>query len=115
MIGDFGLVMNGAVGDEIDRLDTRLGSPPHTLLLATTAGRHSNFYLVVIEDTTLTMRLIGGQENDKVRSDVVYYELPNGGAVFSTGSISYWGSLSHNNYQNNVSRMTENVLRRFST
>jgi hypothetical protein len=38
-----------------------------------------------------------------------------GGAVFSVGSITFCGSLSHNNYQNNVSRMLENVLRRFLT
>ena len=50
----------------------------------------------------------------RVRAEIVYYETPNGGAVFSTGSISYCGSLSHNRYDNNVSRITENVLRRFA-
>jgi N,N-dimethylformamidase len=40
--------------------------------------------------------------------------MPQGGAVFSTGSIAWIGSLSHNGYDNNVSRITENVLRRFS-
>ena len=34
--------------------------------------------------------------------------------MFSTGSIAWSGSLSYNNYTNNVSRITENVLRRFS-
>jgi hypothetical protein len=38
-----------------------------------------------------------------------------GRAVFSVGSITSCGSLSHNNYQNNISRMLENVLRRFLT
>jgi len=33
--------------------------------------------------------------------------------VFSAGSIAWAGSLSHNRYQNNVARITENVLRRF--
>ena len=33
--------------------------------------------------------------------------------MFSTGSIAWSGSLSYNNYTNNVSRITENVLRRF--
>jgi len=36
-----------------------------------------------------------------------------GGAVFSTGSISYAGSLAHNNYDNNIAQITGNVLRRF--
>jgi N,N-dimethylformamidase len=43
----------------------------------------------------------------------VFYETPNGGAVFSTSSIAWAGALAHNRYQNNVSRLTENVLRRF--
>jgi N,N-dimethylformamidase len=34
--------------------------------------------------------------------------------VFSTGSITFCCSLSHDNYDNNVSRMLENVLRRFT-
>ena len=47
------------------------------------------------------------------RQDLVFFETPNGGAVFSTGSIAWAGSLAHNGYDNNVSRLTENVLRRF--
>ena len=31
-IGDFGLSIGGAAGDELDRIDFALGSPPHTLL-----------------------------------------------------------------------------------
>ena len=50
-----------------------------------------------------------------MRSDLVFFEHPNGGAVFSVGSISWFGSLSHNNYENNVSRITGNVLKRFAT
>ncbi len=33
--------------------------------------------------------------------------------MFSTGSITFCGSLSHNNYDNKISRMLENVLSRF--
>ncbi len=43
----------------------------------------------------------------------LYTERPGGGAVFAAGSVTWTGSLSHNRYQNNVSRITENVLRRF--
>ena len=38
----------------------------------------------------------------------------SGGAVFSVGSISWCGSLAVNGFDNNVSRITENVLRRFA-
>ena len=48
-----------------------------------------------------------------VRSDLVYFCQAGGGAVFSTGSIAWTGSLSHNGYDNNVARITGNVLRRF--
>lgn len=50
---------------------------------------------------------------NQVRADLVYFPTRQGGAVFSTSSISWCGSLPHNNYDNNVSRMTANVLRRF--
>ena len=46
---------------------------------------------------------------------MVYFKTPNGGAVFSTGSIAWCGALSHDGYRNNVSRITDNVLRRFAS
>jgi N,N-dimethylformamidase len=48
-----------------------------------------------------------------IKADMVFFETPHGGGVFSVSSISYAGSLAHNGYDNNVSRITENVLRRF--
>ena len=38
-----------------------------------------------------------------MKADLVFYETAAGGAVFSTGSIAWAGSLSHNGYDNNVS------------
>ena len=49
-IGNFGLVGGGAAGTELDIVDTMLGSPPHTLVGATSAGRHTEAYLLVMED-----------------------------------------------------------------
>ena len=37
-----------------------------------------------------------------------------GGAVFSTGSIAWAGAVAWNRYDNDIARMTENVLRRFN-
>ena len=34
--------------------------------------------------------------------------------MFSTGSIAWSAGLSYNNYDNNVSRITANVLRKFA-
>jgi N,N-dimethylformamidase len=46
---------------------------------------------------------------------MVLFETPAGGAVFSVGSIAWAGSLSYNDYQNNVSPITANVIRRFTS
>ena len=52
-------------------------------------------------------------EDKKVRADMVFFECPLGGAVFSTGSIAYAGALAHNGYDNDIYRITTNVLSRF--
>ena len=56
----------------------------------------------------------GGTVSPLVKGDMIYFETPGDGAVFSVGSIAWCGSLSHANYDNNVSRITENVLNRFA-
>ena len=113
IIGDFGLIGNGAAGLEVDRADPHLGTPPHALVLATSQGVHTDLYLLVCEELLATYPGLGGTENPLVRADMVFYETPNGGAVWSTGSIAWAGSLSHNDYDNNVSRITNNVVKRF--
>jgi N,N-dimethylformamidase len=112
-IGDAGIVMGGAAGLEVDRLDHALGTPPHALLLASASG-FSDSYQHVVEEVASSDSKQGGTVSPFVRGDMVFYELPAGGAVFSVGSISWCGSLSHNGYDNAVSRITENVLTRFA-
>ena len=111
-IGDFGLVGGGAAGWEIDRVDFALGTPPHTLVVAV-ADTFSTAYNWVKEEFHHSTACISGDVQKLVRCDMVFFECPNGGAVFSTSSISWGGSLSHNGYNNNVSRIMENVVRRF--
>jgi N,N-dimethylformamidase len=116
LIGDFPSsagMGRGAAGDELDRLDTSLGSPPHTLLLAR-ARDFSDAYQLVVEEVMENGRPLGGTVNERVRADMVYFKYPKDGAVFSAGSIGWFGALSFNNYDNNVSRIMENVLKRFS-
>ena len=67
----------------------------------------------MLEDIPLNYPGTGGAESPLVRADLVFFETAEGGAVFSTGSIAWAASLAHNDYNNNVSRITENVLRRF--
>jgi len=116
VIGDFPSLAlgEGAAGQELDRVDYAIGSPPHTLILAQSFG-HSDAYQHVVEEVNTSDSKQGGTVNPLVHADLAYLEYPNGGAVFSTGSIAWAGSLSYNNYTNNVSRITENVLRRFAS
>lgn len=113
VVGEFGLVMNGAAGDEIDRIDYGLGTPIHAMYLATSKGLHSSFYLVVHEDLYVTDKNVDGTNNPNVRSDMVYFEGENGSAVFSLPAIGASGSLSYNNYENNISQIMNNVVREF--
>jgi N,N-dimethylformamidase len=111
-IGDFGLVGGGAGGYELDRYELSLGTPPNARLLAYSEG-HSDNYPRVVEEILFNYPHVGGTMDYQVRADIVYFTTRNGGAVFSTSSIAWCGSLSHNGYDNNVSRITANVLRRF--
>lgn len=109
VIGDFGLMLGAAAGDEIDCADVALGTPPQTVVLATTVG-HSDYYQPVIEDYSVFLPNQGGTRNPRVRADITLYETGRGGGVFSVGSISWCGSLPHNGYKNNVSQLTYNAL-----
>ena len=113
IIGNFGLVNEGAAGLELDRIDYTLGTPPNTLLLASSYG-HSASAMLVPEDQYFAYPGITGRDNPLVRADIAYVTTRLGGAVFSASSMAWCGSLSHADYANNVSRMTENVLRRFA-
>jgi N,N-dimethylformamidase len=112
VIGDFGLVMGGAAGDELDRADPALGTPDGTMVLASSSG-HSDYYRVAVEDVLTMGPGLTGSTDPRVRADLVYRETAGGGAVFSASSICWAGSLSHNGYDNNVARVTRNVLRGF--
>ena len=109
LIGDFGSIGGGAAGEEIDRWDTRDGTPIHALVLAR-ADDFGDDMLRTKEDFLSTMPQF---DDPNVRADMVFFECPRGGAVFSTGSIAWIGSLAHNAYDNNVAQITGNVLRRF--
>jgi N,N-dimethylformamidase len=112
-IGDYGRVLGGAAGDELDRADAALGTPSNAVVLASSGG-HSNHYQRVVEEVAMILDGHGGGEQDpEVRADMVYFTTPAGGAVFSVGSIAWSGSLLADECKNGVSRITMNVLERF--
>jgi len=43
---------------------------------------------------------------------MVYFTVPGGGSVFLTRSITFCGSLPWNNFDNNVSKLLENIIKK---
>jgi N,N-dimethylformamidase len=112
-IGDFGLSGGGAAGFELDRADRLLGTPYNAVVIAS-SEKHQDHFVAVPEDVLGLYSTVPGVPKEQlIRADMTYFDAPNGGAVFSTGSITFCGSLSHNGYRNSVSRILFNVLNRF--
>jgi N,N-dimethylformamidase len=104
----------GAAGNEIDRLDPALGSPAHALRVGTSESLHDERFTIDPADIQLLLPGVGfGGGDERVRSDLVFYETGYGGAVFSVGSIAWCEGLSRDGYRNDVAQLTTNVLRRF--
>lgn len=112
IIGDFGLAHGAAGGLELDRYDLTLGTPPHALIVASSGG-HSDNYQTVVEEVLYPYPGLSGSHDYRVRADMVYFTAPNDGAVFSTGSIAFSQSLPYNNFDNNVSKLLDNVVSAF--
>jgi N,N-dimethylformamidase len=113
IIGDFGILQGGAAGYEIERVDAALGTPAHTLVVASSEN-HSNLYELMVASIGDVLPNVDPGAPEKIRADMVFFETPGGGAVFSTGSIAWSGSLGNFGYDNNVNAVTGNVLRRFA-
>ncbi len=113
ILGDFGLNGGGAAGFELDRVDYGLGSPLNTVVLASSETYPDHFVLVPEEILSHQKTRTGDPVDKLIRSDMVIFETPQNGFVFSVGSITYCGSLPWNGFNNNISRLTQNVLERF--
>ena len=110
VIGDFGLILGGAAGDECDRFDLALGSPPQTIVLASATGFGPE-YLVVNELIQIPMPDQNGVKRpDLVRADMVYVPVWGNGGVFSASSIAFAGAVAWNGFDNNAARLADNVL-----
>ena len=115
-LGDFGLSAHGAAGFELDRTDKRLGTPPHAVVVAASENHPPETPWVLVPEEYLThmSTTTGRPPAELIRADMTFFETANGkGAVFSTGSITFCGSLPSNGYDNNISRLLGNVLDRF--
>lgn len=113
-IGAYGRVMGGAAGDELDRADPVLGTPAHAVVLAASRDHDRTYQRDAAEVAFILDGQHGGDVDPEVHSDVVHFTTPGGGAVFAAGSIAFSGALLENGAKNGISRMTENVVRRFA-
>jgi N,N-dimethylformamidase len=113
VFGDFGLSGGGAAGFELDQISSYLGTDPRTIVLARSAG-HGPSFLGVPEDI-LTHVIAASAGKVVPEAHLVYSRNDAGSEIISVGSITFLGSLSHNNYDNDVSRLLGNVVHRFSS
>jgi N,N-dimethylformamidase len=112
-IGDFGLSGGGAAGFEIDQASADLGTPSFVTVVAASEGHGSSFHTTYDELLLPGVFDGGSRPYGGIRSNIVYGVAENGGGLFAVGSITFCGSLSHDGYDNNVSRLLENCLSRF--
>lgn len=98
IIGDFGAIGGGVVGQEWDNAAGHQFGREHLIL----GSSH---------DHTLVPPLFGAVRPD-YHADLVLY-LPGRGAVFSVSSMAWCAALSHDHYANEIARITHNVLDRF--
>nr|WP_156524207.1 N,N-dimethylformamidase beta subunit family domain-containing protein [Gordonia sp. LAM0048] len=113
LIGDDGLMLGGAAGDEMDHIDFDHGTPPETVVLASSVG-HDDRFQPASEYYTNIYPDVGGSKNPLVRADMTLLGDGHTSSVFSVGSICWVGALPVDGFDGPVSRLTHNVLARFS-
>lgn len=111
VFGERGFMGGGAAGHELDRVDIKLGTPHHALVIARAVVTDPTFQPVNEERRDHTWP---GKREDIIRSDITFFETPNGGAVFSVGSMCFIGTLPIDGYDHPAAKLIENVVRRFA-
>ncbi|MEM8789055.1 MAG: N,N-dimethylformamidase beta subunit family domain-containing protein [Pseudomonadota bacterium] len=106
VFGTVGRLGGGAAGQEIDRVDARLGTPETAIRIAASEG-HDPAMMRTVEEM---LSSVPPFDDPGARSDVVLVPLDHGGAIFAAGSMAWAGALG---VDPGVSRMTRNVLTRF--
>lgn len=97
-------------------MDPRLdGGLDITILAQSFPIDQKRFILVPEEVLTQFTNVSGDPEDEAKRADMVYFETQNRGRVFSVGSITFCGSLPWNNFDNNISTILYNVIRKFTS
>lgn len=108
--GDTGMVLGGAAGYEVDAMNVHLGSPEDIVVVATASGFAASY----VDDPGKWHE--GGEPERQAhrRADMSIWLHPSGGKVFSASSVSFLGALPPAGEDNDVGRLTANLLRHFS-
>lgn len=100
VLGAHGRLGGAVVGQEWDQADAAMGTPEHALVVARSRG-HS-----------MVSRRFGAVKA-RNHAEMVFFETDGGGAVFTVATMAWCGSLADDAYDNDVARLTGNVLGRF--
>jgi N,N-dimethylformamidase len=113
----------GAAGYEIDRFDHELGTPATALLLASSVGLSDHYHPMLDEILWYMPGREGKRPEDPRSTESRTVSSGPTSPTSSTrtaarsspvGSIAWRGGIAHDGYDNTVSRVTGNVLRRFA-
>ncbi|CAE6871601.1 hypothetical protein R69658_08186 [Paraburkholderia aspalathi] len=111
-LGNFGLSGGGAAGFEIDQTAADLGTPAYVTVVAYSDNHDASF--VTVPEELLFNRMVGKPRvHSGIRAHMICGFSPSGGGLFAVGSISFLGSLYCAGYDNDISKIVENCLRRF--
>lgn len=112
VLGGGGQCGGGAAGIEIDRADTALGTPGHALVIASATG-FDDSYVLANEEVLVNRPTVVGHLTPLLRADLVFFETASGGAVLSTGSVAFAGTLGDLPHDNDVARLVRRAVDRF--
>lgn len=104
---------HGAAGFEVDKANPVNGTPAHAVVLASTRGFTDAYQAAVETFDQVTPWLGGSDPRSGIQGDILFMAGPNGGAVFSAGSITWSATLSAKDYDSDTARITANVLNAF--
>ena len=113
--GEYGIdqIRGGAAGFEVDAADYTRGTPRNALILAEGNSFEGTVEDIVVSQLPLSIFYHPSEAESIIKASMAFFETPNGGAVFTTGSITWISSTLQNNYQNDVAIITKNIIDRF--
>lgn len=109
--GHTGIVLGGAAGYEVDSTNHLLGTPDGIVVLATAAGFPDSY----VDDPGRWYEGGSAEREDRRVAEMTYLTHPSGGAVFSASSVCFLGALPGPEEENDVGRITKNLLLHFSS